>query len=325
MSTSAIILAAGKSTRMKSAWPKVLHPVCGKPMLAYAIDACAAADVDRIVIVVGFEKQQVIDAFADRPNLTFVEQVEQHGTAHAVLCAQQAFSADATGQILVLAGDMPLVGSPTIQTLLAENAKTGDGITLATTILPDPTGYGRIVRDEGGKLQAIVEHKDCTPQQLAITEANPSYYCFAAARMFDVLGRIKNDNAKGEYYITDAVRILLADGQGAGAVAAVPAEQATGINDRADLARVNRIMQDRIQADLMQAGVTITDPSNTWINSGVTIAADTVIEPFTFIDVDATIGAHCTLGPFAHIAPGSCVPDGQTISQSSSFAGAVTP
>lgn len=309
---------------MKSALPKVLHPLCGKPMLTYAIDACAGAGVDRIVIVVGHGKQQVIDAFADRSDCTFVEQAPQNGTAHAVLCCRDAL-AGVTGQVLVLAGDMPLVRSDTLRTLLAENAKAGDGLTLATTMLDEPAGYGRIVRDDQGCLEAIVEHKDCTPAQLAIKEVNPSYYCFDGARMFDVLGRIQNHNAKGEYYITDAVGIMLADGHGAGAVAAVPSDQATGINSRADLAAVNRLMQDRIQAEIMDSGVTLTDPANTWIDSGVAIAPDTIIGPFTFIGADAVIGFGCRIGPFAYLPARARLNDGQTVTPSESLAGAATP
>jgi bifunctional UDP-N-acetylglucosamine pyrophosphorylase/glucosamine-1-phosphate N-acetyltransferase len=313
--TAAVILAAGQSTRMQSDLPKVLHEVCGRPMLAYALEACREAGVSRLVVVVGYGKEQVIEAFAGRSDITFVEQAEQKGTAHAVLCCREVLDGFA-GQILVIAGDMPLVRAGTPKALLAENARTGDGLTLATTVLDDPTGYGRVVRDEQGRLQAIVEHKDCTPEQLAISEVNPSYYCFDGAVVFDALSKVRNDNAKGEYYITDAVGILAADGRGAGAIAALPTAEATGINSRADLAVVARMMQERIQAEIMAGGVTIVDPANTWINSGAQIGPETVIYPFSFIDRDVRVGPGCCIGPFAHLPAGGEVGAGQSVGSS---------
>ncbi len=248
-STAAIILAAGKSTRMKSDVPKVLHEVCGKPMLSYTLDACCEAGIDRIVVVVGHQKERVIAAFSDRSNCSFVEQAEQKGTGHAVQCCKEALDGFA-GQVLVIAGDMPLVRGETLKTLLNENTKTGDGITLATTILDDPAGYGRIVRDKLGGLVSITEHKDCIPEQLAIKEANPSYYCFDGRYMFETMDKVTNDNAKGEYYITDAVGILLSEGRGAGAIPAVPPEQATGVNSQEDLVVVEELMTARAEAEV---------------------------------------------------------------------------
>ena len=318
---AAVILAAGKSIRMKSDKPKVLHELCGQPMLAYVLDACREAGISRMVVVVGYGKDQVIEAFADRSDCTFVEQTEQKGTAHAVLCCREALHGF-SGRVLVIAGDMPLVRGATAQTLLAENARTGDGITLATTILDDPTGYGRIVRGENGRLLAIVEHRDCTPEQLAIREVNPSYYCFDGRFMFDALTRVGNDNAKGEYYITDAVGILAQDGRGAGAIDALPAEDATGINSRADLAAVARIMQDRIQAELMDAGVTIIDLASTWINSGARIGPETIIYPFTFIDREVSVGAACRIGPLVSLKAGSKIGPGEVVGPCAPSAGA---
>ncbi len=305
---------------MKSDLPKVLHEVCGRPMLAYALEACRQAGVDRIVVVVGYGKEQVVEAFSDWADCTFVEQPQQLGTAHAVMCCRPALDGFG-GQVLVIAGDMPLVRAETAKTLLAENARTGDALTLATTVLDDPTGYGRIVRDADGRLQAIVEHKDCTPEQLAIREVNPSYYCFDGRHMFDVLSRVGNDNAKGEYYITDAVRILAQDGRGAAAIEALPSADATGINSRADLALVSRLMQDRIQAELMAGGVTIVDPGSAWINSGTTIGPETVIYPFTFIDRDVQVGAGCRVGPLVCLPAGSRVEAGETVGATTATAG----
>jgi bifunctional UDP-N-acetylglucosamine pyrophosphorylase/glucosamine-1-phosphate N-acetyltransferase len=243
-----VILAAGKSTRMKSSLPKVMHEVCGRPMLAHVLDACRDAGVERLAVVVGFGKDQVVAAFEGRPGCTFVEQADQNGTGHAVLCCREAL-ADFDGRVLVIAADMPLVRGATLRALLEENARTGDAITLATTILDDPTGYGRIVRDKAGNLRGIVEQRECTPEQAEIQEVNISYYCFGDRRqMFEALEQVGDDNAKGEYYMTDAVRILIEGGHGGGAIPAVPREEALGINSQADLAEVSRVMQERIQA-----------------------------------------------------------------------------
>ena len=296
--TAAIILAAGKSTRMKSEAPKVLHEVCGQPMLWYVMRACRDAGVSRLVVVVGHRKDAVIEAVGGADDITFVEQVEQKGTGHAALVCRDALS-DCTGQVLVIAGDMPLIRSQTLDALLAENRRTGHAVTLATSVLDDPTGYGRIIRDENGALAGIVEQNDCTPEQRRVSEVNVSYYCYDAARLFDLLSRVGNDNANGEYYITDTVRLALDGGMGAGAVAAVPAEDAMGVNSRSDLAVVNRVMQRRIQRHFLECGVTLVDPDSTWIETGATIGADTVILPFSFIRTGATVGSGSRIGPHA--------------------------
>ena len=305
---------------MKSDVPKVLHDVCGRPMLGWIIRACEEAGVGRIIVVVGFGKEQVISAFESHPNCVFVEQVEQKGTGHAVLCCRDALAGFA-GRVLVIAGDMPLVRGSTPKALLAENARTGDAVTLGTTILDDPAGYGRIIRDERGRLLKIVEHNDCTVQQREVREVNPSYYCFDCAKMFEALDQVGNDNAKGEYYITDVVRILIDAGHGGGAIPAIPPAEAMGINSRADLAAVCRIMQDRIQTKWMDAGVTIIDPSSTWINSGAEIGRDAVIYPHCYIDSGASIGPECRVGPFACLLDGDVLGAGQSVGPSATITG----
>ena len=311
--TAAIILAAGKSTRMNSALPKVLHEVCGQPMLSYVIGACRGAGVDRIVVVVGYGKEQVLAAYDEGDALTWVTQSDQRGTGHAALMCEDAL-AGFSGAVLVIAGDMPLIRSETVEKLLSEHARTGDGVTLATSIFDDPTGYGRIVRDDAGRLSDIVEHADCTDAQREIKEVNISYYCFNAGRMFETLHRITPDNAKGEYYITDAVRILLEDGHGARAIAAVDPSDAMGINSRADLARVNSIMQRRIQDEWMMQGVTIVDTSSTWIENRCEIGKDTTIHPFSFLGAGSRIGAGCRVGPFASVRGDEPIAAGSTFS-----------
>jgi bifunctional UDP-N-acetylglucosamine pyrophosphorylase/glucosamine-1-phosphate N-acetyltransferase len=318
MESAAIILAAGKSTRMKSALPKVLHEVCGRPMLAYVLDACRDAGVDHLHVVVGHEKERVMQAFADDrrtsgdPKVTWTVQEEQNGTGHAVMCCREQMT-EFAGSVLVIAGDMPLVRRETLASLLESRAETGDAVTLATTILEDPTGYGRIIRDDEGRLEAIVEERDCTAKQREIREVNPSYYCFDRARLFDALDRITPNNAKGEYYLTDAVHILRDANAGVSAIASVAAEDAVGVNSRLDLAMVSRVMEDRIQLAHMEEGVTIVDPDNTWIEAGATIGADTVVYPFTCIERGATVGARCRIGPFVRVCGGESIPAGSEI------------
>ena len=309
---AAVILAAGKSTRMESDLPKVLHEVCGRPMLSYVIDACREAGAERIIVVVGHRRELVTEAYADAADITWVHQAEQHGTGHAVMVCEEALAGFA-GHVLVIAGDMPLIRASTLRALLGEHDRTGHAVTLATTVLDNPHGYGRIVRDGNGDLAAIVEHKDCTPEQLEIHEVNPSYYCFDGSRLFAALSKLSAANAQGEYYITNTVEILRREGLGTGAIPAVPQEDAMGINSRADLAEVNRVMQDCIQREWMDRGVTIVNRGTTWIEHGVSLGRETVIHPFSFVGAGAAVGESCRLGPFAYVRGGESVPSGATV------------
>ncbi len=302
--TAAILLAAGKSTRMITDLPKVLHEVCGRPMLAYVVDACRAAGVERILAVVGYRKDDIIKAFADEPGITWVEQVEQKGTGHAAMVCREALR-DFDGNVMVIAGDMPLVRSETLKLLMDTHGAENSAVTLATAVLEDPAGYGRIVRDKYGNLEGIVEQSDCKPEQLDIKEVNPSYYCFDKKLLFEALDQIRPDNVKGELYITDALKILARSGHRAIAITAVAAEDAMGVNSREELAEVGRIMQDRIQRNLMSRGVTIVDPANTWIDVRAEIGQDTVIYPFTYIHGRVIIGRRCNVGPFAYLREGT--------------------
>jgi len=309
---AAVILAAGRSTRMKTDLPKVMHPVCGQPMLAYVLDACYAAGIERSVVVVGFGKAIVTDAFGQAPGVEFVEQVEQRGTGHAVMVCAPAMKGFA-GDVVVIAGDMPMVRAETLRGLIAGHQKAGAKASIATTELDDPTGYGRIVRDARGRFERIVEHRDCSETQRAIREVNPSYYCFDGAALFDALDRLKPDNAKGEYYLTDVLGILREQGETVQAETRVASEDAVGINSRVDLAAVSKVMQQRIQRRWMEQGVTIQSPDNTWIDSRAQIGAETVIEPFSTIEGFAKIGAGCRIGPYAYIEDGAVVEDGERV------------
>jgi bifunctional UDP-N-acetylglucosamine pyrophosphorylase/glucosamine-1-phosphate N-acetyltransferase len=246
-SVAAIILAAGQGTRMKSDAPKVLHTVCGRPMLAYVLDACTEAGCGELIIVVGHQAERVRQAFPTPPpgvHLTWIEQSPQLGTGHAVMVCRRELSR-LSGPVLVVAGDGPLVRSETLQRLLEEHVRSGAACTLATSILDDPGRYGRIVRDGRGELVGIVEYLDADETQRGIKEVNVSLYCFDAAALVGVLDRLTNDNAKGEYYLTDALGLLAADGQKLTAVAAVPSEDVLSINTVDQLREVEAILARR--------------------------------------------------------------------------------
>lgn len=306
---------------MKSDLPKVLHEICGRPMLSYVLSACRLAGTDRLVVVVGHGKAQVMERYHRDHDITWVEQREQRGTGHAVLCCREALR-DFRGSVLVIAGDMPLVRRETLVDLLETREQTHDALTMATTVLEAPKGYGRIVRDAQGALEAIVEDRDCTEAQKALTEVNPSYYCFDSAELFEALEAVQHNPATGECFLTDTVAILRRRGRGVSAHVTAPAEDAMGINSRLDIARVSRAMQDRLQLALINEGVTIVDPDNTWIEAEATVGKDTVIQPFSFIGAGATIGEGCTVGPFAYVANGETISGGTPVGASRLFGAA---
>ncbi|OHB75781.1 MAG: hypothetical protein A2Z25_04265 [Planctomycetes bacterium RBG_16_55_9] len=304
--TVAIILAAGGSTRMNTKQAKVLHEVCGRPMLAYVLDACRNAGVTRIYVIVGFGAGQVQEQFAHAEDIVWVRQNQQLGTGHAVACCREHLK-DFGGQVLVLCGDGPLIRSHTLKTLIEKHKSGQSAATLATAVLDDPTGYGRIVRDAYGNMQGIIEDSDCTPVQRAIKEINPSYYLFNSKILFDALERVQPENVKKEYYLTDAVSVIIATGHKVEAITAVSPDEAVGVNSRAQLSAASKIMQRRIQRRLMEEGVTIVDPDNTWIDARAQIGQDTVIEPFTYIHGEVKIGRDCRIGPFAYLRDGTAL------------------
>ncbi|MEI7836561.1 MAG: NTP transferase domain-containing protein [Planctomycetota bacterium] len=245
MSTTAIILAAGKGTRMKSDLPKVLHEVCGRPMLSYVMDACRQAGCTRLIVVIGHQADMVKQTYAGQDaDVTYVVQQPQQGTGHAVMVCREQL-AGLEGAVMVLAGDGPLVTAATLQKLLATHQAEEAACTLATCILTNPEKYGRIVRDAQGNLQGIVEFLDATEAQRAIGEVNVSLYCYDAGALRDVIGKITSHNAKGEYYLTDTLSLLRSAGAKLAAVAAVPPEEVISINTLDELDTVGAIMAGR--------------------------------------------------------------------------------
>ena len=304
-----IILAAGRSTRMKTEQPKVMLDICGRPMLSHVLTACRRAGIQDAYVVVGFGKDRIVEAYESDRDIHFVEQREQRGTGHAVSMCADALK-DFDGDVVVIAGDMPMIRPQTLRDLIESHRAAHAAASLATTFLDDPTSYGRICRNAADDFEKIVEHRDCTPQQLEIQEVNPSYYCFDASSLFAALPRIGSANAKGEYYITDVLEIMRDDGKPVQATTTVPAADAVGINSRADLAEVARLMQQRIQTGWMDEGVTIVDTGTTWIDSRAEIGPDSVIKPFTCIEGNARIGSGCVVGPYAYVTEGVVVEDG---------------
>ncbi|MBK8269795.1 MAG: bifunctional N-acetylglucosamine-1-phosphate uridyltransferase/glucosamine-1-phosphate acetyltransferase [Planctomycetes bacterium] len=303
---AAVILAAGKSTRMKTELPKVMHEICGQPMLSYVFAACREAGINQFHVVVGFAKDAIIRHYENEPGVRFVEQKEQKGTGHAVSMCEGALR-DFGGDVIVIAGDMPMIRAETLKSLLQSHRAAAAGASIATTVLADPTSYGRIVRNSSGDFERIVEHRDCTPEQLKINEVNPSYYCFDCKALLAALPKVQPNNAKGEYYITDVLEIIKHDGLKVRATTNVPAVDAVGINSRVDLADVTKLMQRRIQNGWMEQGITIVDPDSTWIDSRAQIGIDSEIKPFSYIEGRSRIGARCVVGPYAYVGDGAVI------------------
>ena len=297
---AALILAAGKSTRMKSRRPKALHALLGQPLLRWAVDAAQGAGASRTVLVVGHQAALVRDAMG--PDLEYVLQAEQKGTGHAVQMAESLLR-DWDGPLLVLPGDAPLLSDSLLEALLAHHTHSGAAATLLTAVLDDAGSYGRIVRDEEtGRVQAIVEARDATPDQLQIREIGTSVYAFDPAALFDALNQITPQNAQGEYYLTDAVALLAASGRIVEALVSPDADVVRGVNTRPELVELRALMQARIHHAHGLAGVTILDPLTTHIDATVKIGPDSTIHPFTILSGVTDIGEECEIGPGARIS-----------------------
>ncbi|MDT8442749.1 MAG: bifunctional UDP-N-acetylglucosamine diphosphorylase/glucosamine-1-phosphate N-acetyltransferase GlmU [Desulfuromonadales bacterium] len=308
-----VILAAGQGTRMKSTLPKVLHPVVGKPMLAHVVDTAMALDACPVVPVIGHGAELVRDAMTGAA-LVFAIQAEQLGTGHALQCAEDALEGF-QGDLLLLCGDVPLLRQKNLQELIDRHRARGAAVTILTAEMPDPTGYGRIIRGADG-VERIVEEKDATADERLVTEINTGIYLFQAPLVFSFLKRLDNQNAQGEYYLTDVVAAAKAAGKRVEALVIARAEEAMGINDRVQLSRADAILRQRINEEHQKAGVTIVDPAATYIGPDVKIGADTIIHPGAHLRGQTTVGrdcviepgvivTDCTVGDGVHLKPGS--------------------
>ncbi len=291
---AAVILAAGKGTRMKSALPKVLHPLCGYPLAHYPARLTSSLGCRPSVMVVGHRAAAVETALAD-PGLSFARQDEQLGTGHALLCARPLL-ADFRGTLLLLCGDVPLLRRQTVERLLACHNARGAAVTVLTAVLADPHGYGRIIR-EADQVLRIVEEKDASPAERAVKEVNSGIYAFAAPFVFEALQGVTRNNAQGEYYLTDVVAAARAAGHVVTAVAATEAEETMGINDRVQLAEANTILRRRINEQMMQNGVTLIDPAAAYIDPDVEIGEDTIIHPGVHLRGRTRLGRECVVEP----------------------------
>ncbi|GAA4212846.1 bifunctional UDP-N-acetylglucosamine diphosphorylase/glucosamine-1-phosphate N-acetyltransferase GlmU [Microbispora amethystogenes] len=341
-----IVLAAGEGTRMKSKTPKVLHEVCGRTLVGHMLAAARGLTPERLVVVIGHAREQVGAHLAETaPDARLVVQEKRNGTGHAVRTALEA-EGPIEGTILVTYGDTPLLRAETLAALLERHAADANAVTVLTAEVPDPTGYGRIVRDGDGAVLEIVEEKDASPEQRAITEMNSGVYAFDGALLADGLRRIGAANAQGEEYLTDVLAILREDGHRVGACVAADHAEVEGVNDRVQLAFVRRVLNDRILETHMRAGVTVVDPAGTWVDAGVVMEPDVVIHPGTqlrgatrvragaevgpgstltdtVVGEDAVvrntvadgaeIGAGATVGPFAYLRPGTVLGRGGKI------------
>lgn len=312
MEKFAIVLAAGQGTRMKSKLYKVLHPICGQAMVEHVVDQLEALGVSEIVTVVGHGAEMVEEVLGDRVSYTLQE--EQLGTAHAVMQARGALEGK-EGTTLVICGDTPLLTDDTLQQLITYHESIHSKATVLTSIEPDPTGYGRIIRNEQGVLERIVEQKDAETTELAIKEVNTGTYCFDNKELFEALETIGNENAQGEFYLTDIIEVLKVKGKVVAGYAMPDAREGLGVNDRVALAKARKVIQERINHRLMVNGVTLVDPQTTYVDVKVEVGPDTVIEGNVSLLGTTKIGSDCLITSGSRISD-STIGDSVTVTQS---------
>jgi bifunctional UDP-N-acetylglucosamine pyrophosphorylase/glucosamine-1-phosphate N-acetyltransferase len=293
-----IVLAAGEGTRMKSETPKVLHRIGGRTLLGHAIAAARAVDPQHLAVVVRHGRDQVAAHVAEvDPNAVVADQDEVPGTGRATECALEHLPADLAGTVLVTYGDVPLLAGETLHALVEAHTTTRSAVTVITAHLGDPTGYGRILRDHDGSVAGIVEQKDATEEQRAIQEINSGIYAFDASVLREALAQVGTDNAQGEKYLTDVLAIARSSGGRVSAHLIDDLWQTEGVNDRVQLARLGRELNRRTTERWMREGVTIVDPTTTWVDADVTIGRDATIRPNTQLLGATTIGPGATIGP----------------------------
>ncbi|MFC5065482.1 bifunctional UDP-N-acetylglucosamine diphosphorylase/glucosamine-1-phosphate N-acetyltransferase GlmU [Actinomycetospora atypica] len=300
--TAVVVLAAGEGTRMRSATPKVLHPVGGRSLLGHALHAAAGAGPTHLVVVVGHGREEVgthcqlIGTELGREVRTAVQD-RRRGTGHAVSCGVDALPTGASGTVLVSYGDVPLLDAATLRALVAEHDDAGNAVTLLTAEMEDPTGYGRVVRDEKGGVTAIVEQADASLEQLEITEVNSGVYAFDLELLRTALSGLGTDNAQGELYLTDVIGVAHRDGLAVGAVALSDPWLIAGVNDRVQMAALGAELNRRVLERWMRAGVAVVDPRSTWVDVGVRLERDVTLLPGTQLHGRTTVGEAATVGP----------------------------
>lgn len=298
---AAVVLAAGKGTRMKSGLIKVLHPAAGLPMISWPVAAAREAGADPVVLVIGHQANAVQGVFRGEADIRCAMQEEQLGTGHAVACALDVLPGF-RGTVLILCGDTPLLRPDTLTRLLKFHNDHSAVVTVLTAVMDEPYGYGRVVRDEDGRVTRIVEQKDADPEEQEIREINSGIYCMESGFLFDNIRAVSNDNAQQEYYLTDLVAIAVRKGLACLAMSTDDADEIMGVNDRVQLADASRILRQRINRGHMLAGVTMVDPEQTYIDHGVTIGADTTIHPNCRIGGETVIGSGCEIEPGVSIS-----------------------
>lgn len=309
--TAAIILAAGKGVRMRSALPKVLHRICGKPMIDYTLDLVDALGIKKKVVIVG-HKYEEVSAYLKDKGIEVIQQRRLLGTGDAVSSAKRSLSGF-SGDILVIYADTPLIKKETIENLITKHEASGSACTMLSAIMKDPTGYGRIKRNGGGNVTGIVEELDADVFDKAIDEINVGIYYFDSKQLFDALDKITPKNNKGEYYLTDAIHIISKRNGKIDALLTSDADEALGVNTREDLIEAQRTMKVRVAGNFAEKGVTVMDPDATIIDQNAVIGEGTTIFPFTVIDKGVVIGRNCEIGPFARLRKGTSIADGVKI------------
>ncbi len=300
---TAIVLAAGKGTRMKTNKAKVVHKIYGKELIKRVVETAFDAGIDDIITVVGYKKEEVEEVLGD--SVTYAYQEELLGTGHTTMQAIP-YLKDKTGKVVILYGDVPIVRPETIKKLIEKSVKCEEHATVLTAIVNNPTGYGRIIRDNEGHVKSIVEERDATDEERTIKEINSGIYCFDIQELLLALEKITPNNAQGEYYLTDVIKIMNEKGLKVGAMIVEDNTEILGVNDRAQLEMLTRLLRIRINQEHMENGVTIEDTNNTYIYDDVKIGKDTIIHPNTTIKSGVIIGENCEIGPNAYIRE-SCI------------------
>ncbi|MFQ5900316.1 MAG: bifunctional UDP-N-acetylglucosamine diphosphorylase/glucosamine-1-phosphate N-acetyltransferase GlmU [Thermodesulfobacteriota bacterium] len=337
---AALILAAGKGKRMQSSLPKVMHPVAGKPMLFYPVRLSKDIGANKIVVIVGHRKEEVTAAFKDS-GVEFAEQDSPLGTGHAILSAEDRFK-DWTGEVIILSGDVPLVTEETLKRFLKSHREGGYALSLLSTVVEDPTGYGRVVRGSNKGVVKVIEENEASSNEKKIKEINAGIYCISSSLLFELVNKVEV-SPTGEYYLTDIIKDAIDKGLKVSAIRVNDPLEVKGVNNRIELSTVNRVMRKRIIEKIMLSGVTIVDPENTYIDYGVKVAIDTTIYPDVFLQGNTVIGEGCiieegckivntnigrgstiksrtliedarlgvevTIGPFARLRPGNIIGD----------------